>query len=211
MRVPRGMVAVLAAVTVFWTCSDSSGPILQLAGNGGFETGDLTGWIVDDSGDGGFTVTSDTTGFVSGVDILAPPESTYAAVTLMSGAGSHVLYQDVALPAGKRATFRAVIYLANAATDYVNAATAGLSHSTEANQQFRVDVMNPSAGVRDVGTGVLLNVYRTMPGDPLTSGYVRLNADLTTFAGQTVRIRFAEVDNQLYFHAAVDSVRVTAQ
>ncbi len=212
MRVHGGMLAALAAATVFWTCKDSSGPILQLVQNGGFESGDFTGWIVDDAGAGAFTVTSDTTGFASGVDILAPPESTFAAVTLQTGPTSNVLYQDVALPAGKRATFRAVVYLVNTHTDYVIAPTEGLSESgVEPNQQFRVDIMNPSAGVRDVGAGVLRNLYQTMPGDPLTSGYVRLSADLTAFAGQTVRIRFAQVDNQFYQHAAVDSVRVTAQ
>jgi hypothetical protein len=32
--------------------------------------------------------------------------------------------------------------------------------------------------------------------------------DLSVFAGQTIRLRFAEVDNQLFFQASVDDVRI---
>jgi hypothetical protein len=34
--------------------------------------------------------------------------------------------------------------------------------------------------------------------------------DLSEWAGQTVRLRFAEVDNQSFFHAAVDAVRIVS-
>jgi hypothetical protein len=34
--------------------------------------------------------------------------------------------------------------------------------------------------------------------------------DLTAYAGQTVRLRFAEVDNQNFLLASVDNVRVTS-
>lgn len=51
-----------------------------------------------------------------------------------------------------------------------------------------------------------MNVYQTQPGDPLTLGYTTISADLSAYAGRTVRIRFAEVDNQLYLNAGVDQV-----
>jgi len=75
------------------------------------------------------------------------------------------------------------------------------------NQQFRVDIMDPSADDFDVGSGVLANVYQTQPGDPLQSGYDNIVFNLDAFGGQTVRLRFAEVDNSGNFNVGVDGVR----
>jgi hypothetical protein len=150
-------------------------------------------------------------GFAGGSPLVirVPPESAFAAVTVQGGPGTHVLYQDIALPDGKRADFAATIYLKTNAAAWVPGDS--LDFAGAANQQFRVDIMNPAAGPRDVGFSVLLNVYRTMPGDTVSSGFIQLQADLTPFAGQTVRIRFAEVDNQGYLQAAVEAVSVTAR
>lgn len=206
----RRLVAVMLALAFAVAC-DSTQPTLHLIQNGGFETGAFTSWTTFDAAGGdtlGFIVSSDTIMPRSGLVVLAPPESIYAAITDQAGVGTHVLYQDVVLPADRTATLRATIYLKNGATDYVIAATGGLAFDGAANQQFRVDVMNPAAAVTDVGAGVLLNVYQTQPGDSLVTGYRTLTANLTPFAGQTVRIRFALVDNQWFFHAGVDAVDV---
>lgn len=207
----RRIAPLFMMLAVAVACGDSTAPTLHLIENGGFETGTFAGWTVVDVAGGdtvGFRVINDTLTPVSNHVVLAPPESTYAAITDQNGEGTHLLYQDVSLPEGRTATLRATIYLQNEAPDYVIAPTAGLAFDSEPNQQFRVDVMNPAADVTDVGAGVLLNVYRTDPGDPLASGYIQLTADLTPFAGQTVRIRFAEVDNQNWLHAGVDAVDV---
>lgn len=76
------------------------------------------------------------------------------------------------------------------------------------NQQFRADIMDPAADTFDVGSGVLANVYQTDPGDPTESGYATVTFDLAEFAGQTVRLRFAQVDNQLNFQVGIDAVGV---
>ena len=55
---------------------------------------------------------------------------------------------------------------------------------------------------------VLLNAYQTLPGDPPVSGYTRVTADASAYRGQTVCLRFAEVDNQFFFHAAVDDINI---
>lgn len=207
LRPGTAIIALAAAVA----CSDSNPPTLHLILNGSFESGDFTDWTTFDvtGSTGGYIVTNDTIMPTSGLVVLEAPDSAYAAVTDQGGPGTHLLYQDVNLPAGRSASLRATVYVLNNAADYVIAATGGLSFNSGAlNQQFRVDVMNPAAAVDDVGTGVRLNVYQTQPGDPLQSGYIELTADLTAFAGQTVRIRFAEVDNQGFFHAAVDAVDV---
>jgi hypothetical protein len=76
------------------------------------------------------------------------------------------------------------------------------------NQQFRADIMMPGSDAFDVGAQVLANVYQTDPGDPLVSGYSTVTFDLSAYAGQTIRIRFAEVDNQNFFQAGVDNVAI---
>ena len=57
---------------------------------------------------------------------------------------------------------------------------------------------------------VLLNVFQTNPGDALTSGYNLLTTDVSALlaanAGQTLRLRFAAVDNVGPFRFGVDAV-----
>ena len=59
---------------------------------------------------------------------------------------------------------------------------------------------------------VLMTLFQTMPGDVRDTGiYHGFTADLSAFNGQTVRIRFAEVDNQYFFNVGIDDVSVIAQ
>lgn len=210
MRVSTAVLASIAAAVVL-SCSDSTGPVMHLLTNGGFESGDFTGWTVADTGNGSFFVTGDSVLPVSGDIVPAPVESLYTAVTDQTGATISILYRDVALPAGKRITFRAKIFVVNLDTNYVVAPTSGLRIDQGPNQQVRVDIVDPGAALTDVGSGVLMNVFQTLPGDPLTIGPKTISADLTAFAGQTVRLRFAEVDNDFYQHLGVDAVDVTSQ
>ena len=79
------------------------------------------------------------------------------------------------------------------------------------NQQYRVDLIKPSAPIDSVAAGnVLRNLFQTQPGDPNPKGYTLIATDISAFAGQTVRLRFAEVDNQGFFNAAVDNVGIIA-
>ena len=121
----------------------------------------------------------------------------------------HIIHQDVVVPTSGTTAFSAIVYLENLAGDFIVDSASGLRHDLNANQHFRVDIMDPSAPVDDVGSGVLLNVFLTQPGDSASLPYTTLTADLTPFAGQTIRIRFAEVDNLFFFNAAVDAVSVT--
>jgi hypothetical protein len=60
-----------------------------------------------------------------------------------------------------------------------------------------------------VGAGVLMNVFRTQPGDRRRFP-IPISANLTAFAGQTVRLRIVEVDNQFYFNVGIDAVSISA-
>ncbi|MBD2180482.1 PEP-CTERM sorting domain-containing protein [Planktothrix sp. FACHB-1355] len=76
------------------------------------------------------------------------------------------------------------------------------------NQQFRVDLV--SAGFSNwfgpsSSAGVLANIVAptASPRQWASTAF-----DLSAWAGQTVRLAFREVDNQLFFQAGVDNVKI---
>lgn len=80
------------------------------------------------------------------------------------------------------------------------------------NQQYRVDLLKPTAAPFSVEPGdILATVFRTKPGDPPALTPTLQVFDLSSFAGSTVRLRFAEVDNLSMFQAGVDAVVITSR
>ena len=177
--------------------------------NGGEATNLLDGWTVVDIGlDGGPTpgswlVQTGNAAPITGFLVPSPTDGEFAAMADQFGPGAHILYQDVAVPRG-RPILRFDLYLGNQAGEYFSPET--LSPDEFPNQQFRVDIMDPSAPVDDVGSGVLRNVYRTQPGDRPFAPYQTIQVSLKEFAGRTVRLRFAEVDNLAFFEVGIDRV-----
>ena len=186
----------------------------DLLSNGGFESG-LSGWtIVDQIGsDGTFSVQSGTASPVNGSAVPAPPQGTRAAMTDSFGPGSHVLYQDIVVPATVTdASVAFSLYLNNQDSTYRKPATLDFATPT-LNQQARVDLISTSADPFSVAVGdILLNLYQTSAGDPLVAGYTDYLIDVTTLfqahPGETLRLRFAEVDNVANFNLGVDGVGV---
>jgi hypothetical protein len=176
--------------------------------NGGFETGDFTGWTVQDQEglSGSWFVYSGTVSPLTGFPIPAPPEGAFAVISDQSGPGSHILYQDVALEPNQEHTLTFITYYINQAGFFATPDT--LDANVFPNQQFRVDVVDPTQPVSSA-TGAL--IFRTEEGDPSTLDPTLITFDLTPFAGTTVRLRFAEVDNQLFFEAGVDDVRIQSR
>jgi hypothetical protein len=135
-------------------------------------------------------------------------------MTDAEGPGSHVLYQDFVVPALLPAPFIASfsLFLNNGAPDFFVA--DHLDFATPAlNQQARVDIMTTTADPFSVAPGdVLQNLYQSRPGDPLVAGYTTFQTGVTAVlqahAGQTLRLRFAEVDNVFTFNLGVDNVDV---
>ncbi len=161
-------------------------------------------WGTYNEGDGAVFAQTGTSSPLTGFPVPAPPEGDFAAMTDQFGPGLHILYQDVTVPEG--ATLGFDLYIGNRAGDFFSPPT--LSPGEFPNQQFRADVMDPAAPIDHVGGGVLVNAYQTQPGDPPESGYTRVVVDLSAWAGETVRIRFAQVDNLGNFNAGVDNVVV---
>jgi hypothetical protein len=176
--------------------------------NGDFETGNLSGWQVStsDPGEGWFAYTG-TSSPLEDFTIPAPPQGNHAAITDENGAGLHVLYQDVTLPPGGPVTQLSLFVYYDSQAPIVS--PDSLDPDGGANQQYRVDVLKPGTPVDTVASGdVLRTVFRTLAGDPQSLSPTVKTADLTAFAGQTVRIRLAEVDNQFFFNAGADAVSI---
>ena len=172
--------------------------------NGGAGSTNLDAWGTYNEGSGGVFAQTGSESPISGFQVPVPPEGDFAAMADQTGPGLHILYQDVQVPAG--ATLGFDLYIGNRAEVFHSPPT--LSPSAFPNQQLRVDIMDPGAPLDDVGAGVLANVYQTAPGDPPESGYSRVVADLSAFEGQTVRIRFAQVDTEFFFQGGIDNVVV---
>jgi hypothetical protein len=186
----------------------------QLITNGSFESG-FTGWTRTDQvgSDSTWLLQNGTTTPVNSFTVPAPPGGTNAAMTDAAGPGAHVLYQDFTVPLTMSvATLSFDVYLNNHASAFFSPATLDFSTPT-LNQQFRVDVITTAANPFSVTVAdVLMSVYGTQPGNPLVAGYNSLTFDLSAlFAahpGETLRLRFAEVDNVNFFNVGVDRVSI---
>lgn len=194
----RAAVMVITVVFAAFFSADKS--LAQTIVNGGFETGNFDGWTVfQQPGSGGDW-------FVySGADPLPPPPvGNFAAFTDQIEPSSQILFQDIFVPEGERGLCSVIVYYNNSAEDFVIG--PGLAYALETNQQARIDIISTDADPFTIAAGVLLNIFQTEPGDPLTLGYTTLNFDLSPFAGDTVRFRAAEVDNIGEFNFAIDEL-----
>jgi len=184
----------------------------QLLTNGGFEVG-LSGWTrLDQVGsEGSFFLQSGTTSPVSGTTVPAPPGGTFAAMSDALGSGTHLLYQDFVVPTGNSfGMLNFSLFIGNRADRFATPSTLDFSTPT-LNQQARVDILRSGADPFSVASGdVLFNAFQTLTTDPLVSGYRNFAANISPLilsqGGQTLRLRFAEVDNIFSFQLGVDNV-----
>jgi hypothetical protein len=183
--------------------------------NGGFETGDFRHWNVANKrgGEGDWFVYSGTESPLSGFPIAAPPQGEFAATTDQGGPGSHVLYRNIKLASGMKHELSFYLYYDNQAGEFFPRHTLDYRFANLfPNQQYRVDLLKPKANPFTVNPAAIqARLFRARVGDPETLEPTLLTFDLTRFGGKTVRLRFAEVDNQDNFLASVDAVRLKSE
>ncbi|HET7399361.1 MAG TPA: hypothetical protein VFJ94_12655 [Intrasporangium sp.] len=204
------MVLGIVALAVIGTgmSSASAHEERRAVANGGFETGTLTGWRTDELGipGDGWSAASGTTSPVAGFPVPGPPRGTWQAVVDQLGPGSHVLYQDIKVDEDDTG-LSLILWYTNGNGAFFT--PRSLSPQVLPNQQLRVDLMRPQAPIRSMAPGdILATIFRTRVGDPASIPPRVLRQDLSRFEDRTVRLRIAEVDNQLFFQAGVDAVRV---
>jgi hypothetical protein len=230
MTIPRSIRRIaapaLACILVLAGAGAARAAITQLITNGDFESSgvSLTGWTTADQpgGDGTFALQSGTTILIPSatvtVPVAAPPGPTHAAMSNGGAPGSHVLLQDFVVPTTVGfATLSFSLFVQNQALTATGAPaffspnTLDFGDFNVNNQQARVDIITNTAAPFSVASSdVLLNTFQTQPGNPAVSGYSTLTVDVTpllrSHAGQTLGLRFAEVDNNNLFQLGVDQV-----
>lgn len=181
--------------------------------NWDFERGNLTGWHTRSRGSGAWYAYADGTTPPNPAEtdpnvafnVPAPPQGRYAAVTDMTAPGSRILYRDVRLDARVNLTF--TVFYDNAG-QFASPPTLDFDRC-QANQQFRVELIDAAAPADTTAAKhVLATIFHTAPGDPSKLAPKTVTADLSQWAGQRVRIRFAQVDNRGPLRAGVDDIRL---
>ncbi len=183
----------------------------NLVVNGDFETGSLEGWHQkNEPGESGRWSVYSGTEVPAPVGepfiVPAPPQGEYAAIATQNNPGSHILYQDVPLGAGPHELSLITYY------ESLGPLTTSetLSPSGEPNQQYRIDVLKPNVPLTTVDpANILATIIKTEESDPPTMEPTTFTADLSAYAGQTVRLRFAETDTESPLLSGVDAVSIS--
>jgi hypothetical protein len=181
----------------------------NLVTNGDFETGSLSGWHVKNEslGNGNWFAYSGTENPAEPMaSVPPPPQGEYAAISAQDGPGSHILYQDVALGSGAHELSLEAYYESLAPIS----SPESLDPTVEPNQQYRIDVLEAGAPLTTLNpSDILATLLHTEEGDPSAMEPTILTADLSAYAGQTVRLRMVEVDTEGPFYAGVDAVSIS--
>ena len=180
-----------------------------------FESGDLSAWVLDVSGQGGWFVYDDGSIPPDPVQsdtnypfhVPDPPQGEYAAITDMANLGTRILHKDLELDRPYMLHLTA-FYVTEPNFEFASPDTLAYD-VLENNHQFRIDLVDPTAQVDSLEEGdVLANIFRTSPGDPAALEPTTINLDLSPWEGQTIRLRLAQVDNAGPLRAGVDDIRL---
>ena len=189
----------------------------ELISNGGFETGNFSGWTIP-SFPGGFTNsgnwlidTPGTTTPLSGNSTAGNAlGGSFYAVTDQTWFSTHVLSQTFTVPGVASSVFLSFKMFAN---DYHGTSIVdpiGLDHTGPPNQHARVDILSSAASAFDTGAGVLANYYLGVDSGLDPNPYTTYTFNITALVGGggTYTLRFAQVDNQNFLNLGVDNVSI---
>lgn len=179
--------------------------------NGGFESTDFDDWSTQGNIDGDWYAQTGTAAphedFGCAADYPEPPDGSWAAVVNQEGPGNRFLYREITIPSsGGVLSFDLHISTEN---EFVTPDSLDYEGQFP-NQQVRVDLMDPSSDLDALGSDVLMNIFRTEVGSDQSFPYTRISADVSELAGQTVRLRFVEVDTEGCMAVGVDNVTLEA-
>jgi CubicO group peptidase (beta-lactamase class C family) len=185
-----------------------------------FESGTLAGWTLDHRGSGSWFAYQDgrqapdpkqSNAFVP-FNVPNPPHGKVAAVSDAPGPGMQLMYRDLKLE-GPLMLELTVFYVNG--SDGLSGYSApfvtprSLAINAGPNQQFRVDLLAPTAAPDSMAdVDVRATVFETRPDAPARRGPTPVRYDLSPWAGETVRLRIATVNNQAPMRSGVDHVRL---
>jgi hypothetical protein len=184
--------------------------------NGSFETGNYNGWTlfegglstVPSNGTWGIAKSGETIDpgqlvfdFFDGIDVqqsspglphtYTATNGSFVALQLQNGPQIHRMFQDIALPAGATTISWDMEY-------------------NNHNGDFVPDAQELVVDVRDVSTdAIVATLFRTIQRvSPQSIPMTHFSADISAYAGQTVRISVDMIVFRLYFDAAFDNFKV---
>lgn len=185
-----------------------------------FESGTLAGWTLERRGSGNWYTYQDgrqapdpkqSNTFIP-FNMPAPPQGKFAAVSDGMGPGMKLMYRDIKLE-GPMVLELTVFYVngIDGLSGYSGQFVAPRTLAIDAgpNQQFRVDVLAPTAAADSLADAdIRATVFETRPDTPARRGPTPIRYDLSPWAGQTVRLRIATADNRTPMRAGIDNVRL---
>lgn len=198
---------MLAASFAVLLASSSTATAQQQIVNGGFETGDFTGWNVANQpgGNGNFFVNTVGCTPLNCFSVPGPRSGAWYAVTDQRGPGAHEIWQSFTLSSAvSSAIFKFSIADLNQAGGTIDNGT--LDFTTGPNQHVRVDIF--AGTYSPFATSSLQNFFTGATTELGGTGYVDYTFDVTALLSGpgTYTVRFAEVDNQLFHNFSVDDV-----
>jgi hypothetical protein len=206
LTTPRRAAALLALALA------GTADAASLLVNGGFETGDLSGWTAASQAGGNFGGF-----FIDGAagytpltyqPSAGPAGGSFHAVSDRIGESSAVLYQPFTLGTASRLQLSFRLFVNNQAGAAVGH-PAGLDFSAGPNQHARVDILAGDADPFDTGAGVLANLY--LGSDAGTGLCVEHHVVLApVFAAGSYLLRFGDVANLAFLNTGVDDVALVA-
>jgi hypothetical protein len=206
----------IAALALFAALAGGASADAATVVNGGFETGTLSGWTVFKSVEFvGWNVGKNEETEPS----PSPFSGSYYAGSFQTEPGTTILYQDIALePNSSHQLQLAFAYFSDEPITIPVPDTLTASEVSPPNQQVRIDVMKPTAPITSVEpSDILATVFASSESENLEGEESEpglepklLTADLSQFAGQTVRLRIAVAVTRNPLVAFVDNVAVTS-
>jgi hypothetical protein len=201
----RTVVTAIAGVAVLGFAA------VALAGsgfkNGGFENG-FDSWKLASSGAGNWYALHNGPLPLSNHKWRGPTEHELAAVSDQDDPASGVLYRFIKV-GSKTVKVTLTLYYTNYAAGFCTPSTLDETIS-DCNQQFRVEILRPTASPWSVsGKDVLKGVFKTKGGFANSADPKDYTANLTGL-GDKVMLRIAWAANADVLNATVDNVRVNS-
>lgn len=160
--------------------------------NGGFETGDLSGWTLETLGSGMFTVNGGSYDPQSPDGPLPAISGGFSALSDQAGGGTQTLWQEVLVPAGAlEVTLRWKDRIRN------HGGVFGASHG------FRVEV-------RSTNNAHLATVFSTSTNTPALNDITQRSVSLAAWRGEWIRVAFVEQDSGGYLNVHLDDIQLLA-